>query len=255
MPDLKMPQLDMGTMNAAASRSVEISAQATVQVQDAFSGMFGWALLPCTTKQGEETWFKEATIEDAPLLLPGDDGVPVGSFERRMGKTPAKNKKSKNNKAHTLPPAPPATVENEADPVQDFETGADGLQEEGGVEVEAARQVAGDAAVAFAEGRLDLDKDGEPALCPDDKEQDTASQGGDKAVGSEPEPVDGNKVGSGEEGDGGEPEATVAALRGEGGGGAEAAHQGQKGAVESRWPPATQKAAVWRAQQAARLIQ
>jgi hypothetical protein len=90
------------------------------------------------------------------MPLPGDDGVPVGSFERRIGKTPAKNKKSKKNKAHTLPPAPPATVENEADPVQEFETGADGLQAEEGVEVEAARQVAGDVTPRLPMSRADL---------------------------------------------------------------------------------------------------
>jgi hypothetical protein len=89
------------------------------------------------------------------MPLPGDDGVPVGSFERRIGKTPAKNKKSKKNKAHTLPPAPPATVENEADPVQEFETGADGLQAEEGVEVEAARQVAGDVTPRLPMSRAD----------------------------------------------------------------------------------------------------
>ncbi len=249
MSSIKLPEMDAASqaamgkaaadsqaaMAAAASRSVEISAQATAQVQNAFGGMFGWAIMPCTTKQGDEARFKDSTIEDAPLPLPGDDGVPVGSFERRIGKTPTKNKKNKNNKANQLPSAPPSSVDNVWD-----ETPADGLQEEGRVEAEAARQVAGDAAASDVEGRLGL-------------EEDRSGEGGDQA-GNGSAPVDGNKVKSGEDEEGdAAAHAAVAASREEGGGGiarsggrwkCEAPHQEPIGAVESRTPSSSAEAGV-----------
>jgi len=134
MPEIKMPEfstLKMPELNfaqnefvgdagkaaadnqaaivAAAARSVEISAEASAQVQNAIGDVFGWmtralspkeSALPCG---GQRVTVDDSTIQDRDprppplkeqeLPLPGDEGVPVGAFERRLEKPERKSKK------------------------------------------------------------------------------------------------------------------------------------------------------------------
>jgi hypothetical protein len=123
---LKMPELDFAqnefvgdagkaaadsqaAIVAAAARSVEISAEASAQVQNAIGDVFGWmtralspkeSALPCG---GQRVTVDDSTIQDRDprppplkeqeLPLPGDEGVPVGAFERRLEKPERKSKK------------------------------------------------------------------------------------------------------------------------------------------------------------------
>lgn len=117
----------------------------------------------------------EANLGDEPLRLPGDDGVPVGSFQRRIGKT--NNKKTNKGKQ-----AQAAVVSSAA-------SGQDGAQ----AQAEATNEISGmgDAKQVLdgAGGRKRDEED-------DEKAAEASAAGGAAAAsdGLEMNPVGGSKA-------------------------------------------------------------